>query len=338
MGLILLVLAGCGKEPEPVLPPGDTGLYEKGVIVVNEGNYTWGNAAVDFFDPTNGTLHREIFTTANGIPLGDVFQSGVIIGDRAYLVVNNSQKVEVVNLSDFKLEATISGMTSPRYLIPVSDTKAYVSDLFAKQIHIVNLVSNTVTGNIPVGAWTEEMVMSNDKVFVCETGSDKVLVLDPNTDQLLDSIAVGKGPNSIVTDAVGRVWVLCDGGFSVETPKLVRIDATADTVVQTLEFSDISMNPSELRINGTGNMLYYLNDGIFRFPAGDTAVAADPWVASGGRVLYGLGLDPENGDLYVSDVIDYVQRGWVYRYSSAGVPTDSFKTGIIPGGFLFAGK
>ena len=45
--------------------------------------------------------------------------------------------------------------------------------------------------------------------------------------------------------------------------------------------------------------------------------------------------DASNGEIYVSDAIDYLQRGSIYRYSASGNLIDQFKAGIIPGGFCF---
>jgi len=58
-------------------------------------------------------------------------------------------------------------------------------------------------------------------------------------------------------------------------------------------------------------------------------------ISQGSRNLYGLGVDPTTGNIYVSDAIDYVQKGKVYRYHPDGSLIDSFTAGVIPGGFYF---
>jgi len=49
--------------------------------------------------------------------------------------------------------------------------------------------------------------------------------------------------------------------------------------------------------------------------------------------FYGLEVDPVTSDIYVSDAIDFTQRGVVYRFQSNGVPIDTFQAGIVPGAF-----
>ena len=57
--------------------------------------------------------------------------------------------------------------------------------------------------------------------------------------------------------------------------------------------------------------------------------------ADAGQMYYGLGVEPVTGDVYVSDAIDYMQKGRVLRYSKSGVKLDSFTADIIPGAFCF---
>ena len=45
--------------------------------------------------------------------------------------------------------------------------------------------------------------------------------------------------------------------------------------------------------------------------------------------------DPYNKNVYISDAIDYVQNGLIYRLDSLGNEIDLFNSGIIPNDFLF---
>ena len=48
-----------------------------------------------------------------------------------------------------------------------------------------------------------------------------------------------------------------------------------------------------------------------------------------------LTVDPRTSEVYLADALDYVQPGWVFRYSARGELLDSFQVGIIPGAFCF---
>ncbi len=58
-------------------------------------------------------------------------------------------------------------------------------------------------------------------------------------------------------------------------------------------------------------------------------------ITSGGKQIYGLGIDPKNSEIYLGDAIDNIQPGNVYRYSADGKLIHSFQAGVSPGEFLF---
>jgi hypothetical protein len=83
---------------------------------------------------------NDIFKSANGFVLGDVAQSLFLISDTAYIVLNNSQHVILADAAhNFKYIDTI-GLpgASPRYFLPASGSKAYITELYANKIWIVD--------------------------------------------------------------------------------------------------------------------------------------------------------------------------------------------------------
>ncbi len=159
VGLVLLASCRKDKPERPVEQPTVVGT-QGGVYITNEGNFGWGNAKVSFYDIASGNVVEDLFEPVNGVALGDVCQSMRVFNNKAYVVVNNSNKVEVVDPSTFVITATITGFNSPRYFLPVSNSKAYVTDLYANSIAVVDLNSNTITGSIPCRGWTEELVLA----------------------------------------------------------------------------------------------------------------------------------------------------------------------------------
>ncbi len=61
----------------------------------------------------------------------------------------------------------------------------------------------------------------------------------------------------------------------------------------------------------------------------------EAFIPQGEKLFYGLGTDPATSDIYVSDAVDYLQKGIIYRFRYDGTPIDTFKTGIIPSYFCF---
>ena len=326
LALSILVLTGC-PEPHPDPPPALD--LSSGTWVLNEGNFNWGNASLTFIDH-EGEVTQSVFMEANEIPLGDVAQSMLAIDNFVFLVVNNSGVIYKVERSTGEIEGEVTGLTSPRYLLPVGTHKAYVTDLYSGTIHVVDPVTCTKVGEIASGGWTEEMIQVGDEAWVTKMGTDQVLVIDIATDSILDSITVGREPNSIVEDADGKVWVLCGGGLEEEVPELVRIDASTRSVEAEFTFPDITRSPHRLEIDEDKLTLYFLNDGLYRMGIRDTNLVVSPFIGSGLRNFYHFKL--QGSSIWITDAKDFVQSGELIRFDlNGGVELAAYPVGAIPG-------
>lgn len=306
----------------------------KKVFVVNEGNFGSGNASVSVYDPSGGNVVENIFESVNGGALGDVAQSIANTSNKRYLVINNSAKVVVCDLQ-FKKLGEIRGLNSPRYLLPVSNQKAYVSDLYANAIHIVDLNSNLKIGSIPCRGWTEQMTSLYNSVFVTNLRSAYVYLINAGNDKISDSVFVGYNAASLLIDQNDKLWVLAAGDSSKSNlPRLSKINTTSLVVERYFEFPK-SSRPGNLCCNAGKDSLYYLNNGIYRFVIGDLNLPQNPLISNGNKNFYGLGIDPLDGTIYASDALDYSQRSNIYIYGSDGNQRGIFKAGINANGFNF---
>ena len=335
--LAFLVTSSCVKDkPQEPSSSAIASSSDKSVLVINEGNYGWGNASISLYDPASNAIVSDYYKQQNGSSvLGDVCQSVTKYNNNYYIVVNNSNKIVVVNAFDFKKTATISGFNSPRYLLPITYSKAYVSDLYANSIHVIDMNSNTITGSITCMKGTEEMALIYNKAFVINGNSNYCYVLNTVTDLITDSLFIGKEASGIVIDKNAKVWILTKGSIaSSQTPKLVRINPISLTIEQTLNFSAID-SPWRLCNNKTRDTLYYLNHGVCMYPISNIQLPINPIVAEGAKLYYGLGINPKDYNIYVSDAIDYVQKSKIEIYKSNGSLVKSFNAGIISNGFVF---
>jgi len=333
--LLMLLLAACEPDgPDDDLPgpdPDDVVL-----LVGNEGNFLWGNASLTRINLTTGTLQQDAFTAVNEIPVGDVLQSMTLHGDRLFLVVNNSGKMEVVHPRTLESLGTVTGLNSPRYMLPVSSGKAYVTDLYANAISIIDPQSLTVTGSIPCPGWTERMVKVGSKVFVTNMQRPYLYVIDSATDQLTDSIAIQKWAGSMAVDADGQVWVLSSGSSDESLDaRLYRIDPMTLTVTRNIAI--MGSGAKELQCNAAGDSLFFLHQGVRAMPITSDTYPSAALIPNAGRLFYALHVSTSHG-IFVSDAIDYVQTGKVYHFNGTGAELTVFDAGRIPGSFVLLGQ
>jgi hypothetical protein len=328
-----VIMTSCETDTDE--PQGNVNAFTDGVFILNEGNFLAGNATLSFFNKQNDSLSNGVFTAVNQIPLGDVAQSMVVRGDKGYIVVNNSGKIEAVNLEDLSSAGTLTGLSSPRYVAFVSNTKAYVTDLFGGSITIFNPENMTATGSIATNGWTEEIVVIGSSAYVAGAGSGYLYRISTATDQITDSVHIGEEPVSLVVDGNDKLWVLTTGGWQVEAPKLVRVHPTSLAIEQTLTFASTDNYPGNLSTNAAGNMIYYVDGGVFAVSTSATQLPASPTIAG---FYYKMGIDKVDNHIYVTDPLDYNSNGKVYRYTMTGTAIDTLSVGLIPGNMCFTGQ
>ena len=340
----LVLLAGCMKWEY-----GQEESFEavsSGLFITNEGNFQYGNASLSFYDPASGEIENEVFYRANGMKLGDVAQSMTIRNGIGWIVVNNSHVVFAIDLNTFREVGRITNLTSPRYIHFLSDEKAYITQIWDNRITVVNPRTYQITGYIECPAMTmetgstEQMVQWGDYVYVnCWSYQNRILKIDTRTDTVVDELTVGIQPTSLVLDRNGKMWTITDGGYEgspygYEAPSLYRIDAETFTIEKCFKFK-LGDAPSEVQINGTGDKIYWLNDDVWEMDVEAERLPVRPFLEYQETIYYGLTIDPQSGDVYVADAIDYQQQGKVYRFDKDGVLLDEFYVGIIPGAFCW---
>lgn len=356
----LMLLAACsnsdpGYEEEPFDAQGS------GVIILCEGNFNAGNATLSYYDPATRTVENAVFQRANDRRLGDTGQSIALLGGTAFIAVENSGIIWAIDANTFRVKGQLTAgqtehMTNPRYIHFLSDTKAYVTDLYSPFITVFNPQTMSYTASISTEqpeafgyCSTEQMVQYGTEVFTnCWSYSNKLLVVDTYNDVVADSITLSSWqPKSLVMDARGKLWVVTDGGYETEEdsfsdniPHLYRIDASTHTIEldQALDTDEGSV---VLATNPERTVLYLINNDVYRMNITDAHLPVRPFIQAerndrGIRhKLYGIGVNPHNGEIYVADAVDYSQAGVVRRYSDDGTLIDQFRVGINPNGFAF---
>lgn len=329
--LWITILFSCKKETPP--PSKNISHLQEVMMVLNEGNFMSGNSSLSIINNYENVI-EDIFKEKNTFGLGDVGQSLYLHQNKLYLVVNNSNKIYQLDL-DFKITGIISGLTSPRYFLPINDSLAIVTDLYANGVHVVNFKNLSVVKKIDIQGWTEELIFYRNKVWVTNPYSGSLYIINPQTLVLEDSLVLSGsfGSTDVEVDGYGNLWVLCWGNASLNIqPSLIKIQSS--NIQETFIFPNGSA-PSRLTINKDKQTLFWINKDIYKMPVTKNELSVSPWIESGSRNFYNLYLHPENDEVWVTDAKDYVQKGEVIRYSASGDFIKSYKVGIIPSFMMY---
>ncbi len=344
-GLLVLFSSSCIKEDNQ---PESTGFLH-GIYIVNEGGFTKNNGSITYFDEVAALVYPNLFAQVNSRGPGDVIQSFSVVGDKGFIVANNSQKVEVIDMETFASIGTIINVDYPRYVLGLTDKKAYLTNgSFAGSVKVIKLENLEIESEISVGSGPENLLLAGGKVFVANSGGwgidSTVSVIDPGNDVVTHTIDVGDNPTDLVEDANGDIWVLCKGKVVYDQnwnvieetdSRLVQIKTSDYTVGKSIIIGKKGdfFSPLHLAVSNDGKMLFYAeSDGIYKVGISAVDAPSEPLIEGS---FYGLDIDPESGVIYVLKAYGFDANGSAYRYEGGGMLIDSLQVGIAPNATVF---
>lgn len=138
LGLASLFFSSCHEEIGPQAVNGSTVVPDSNaVVIVNEGNFQWGNASIGLYNPDLDSYQDGLYRAANGKALGDVLQEAHKIGNRYYLVLNGSNEL-VICQENWEELYRIPGQQAP-YRLQYWQGGIWMSDLYQPRIQELNL-------------------------------------------------------------------------------------------------------------------------------------------------------------------------------------------------------
>ncbi|MBP0903284.1 YncE family protein [Mariniflexile gromovii] len=320
-----LIFTSCTNDDDPV--DEIKGVYDNGMLIVNEGNFFQGNASVSYVSNDYSVVENNIFNNVNSRLLGDTAQSIAFTDELAYIVVNVSQKIEVVDRYSFTSIATIdAGLTNPRYMA-FANGKGYVTDwgdggsALDDVVAVIDLATNTVESSISVGEGPEQILAKNGKLYVSHKGgwstNNIVSVIDAAT-KTVQTITVNDVPDEMVFNQAGELVVLCEGATQYDANwnptghtdgSLVRINVANNSIVSTLIFNN-GIYPSLMAYADgklyyqAGSKIYTINDAATSLPTESIINDSFYGLAVNDNMLYGTKTDftAGTGDLLIYDL------------------------------------
>lgn len=369
--LLLLLASACDRIPEE--PTFDAKTTPIKMVVVNEGLFTTNTAALSVIYE-DGTTYFDIFRWVNHRPLGDVAQSVTDINDKYFVAVNNSRRIEILDKTTFKSVGSIryKNSGSPRFIAPLNDSLAMVSDLYGQLVVIrtVPPYKELEYIELPYKSQSiEKMTTVRGKIFGAYVNLG-LAVIDCD-DYSVRKMRLMKDvvPTEITktckmqVDANQKLWVLTTPRMKRDQSYMVLncIDPDSEKVIhrtridykkQDIHSGDIIGMPlyNRVDINPERTKIYFnlyeaTKDGdtkervqvLYTIDV-NTHKVERYLPLPGVSMMYGMGVSPE-GDACVCDCLDYTaQRGYVRVFPKNGGEVKSYKVGVYPRMIVFPNK
>lgn len=367
LSILLILFYSCRQDDVIYIPeevPTGTPQYTsvRGFYVLNEGNMGSNKASMDYYDYTSATYMRDIYGAANpDVPkeLGDVGNSMALYGSKLWVVVNCSNKIEVLRSSDARRVGQVD-IPNCRF-VAFHEGYAYVTS-YAGPVQVgpehaqlgyvakVDTVTLQVVDRVIVGYQPDGIVAVDGKLYVANSGGymvpnyeNTVSVIDLNTFRETKRVEIALNLNRILCDRHGQLWITSRGDYYGTEPSLICYDTRKERVTARFPFgvSDYALSGDSLYFVST-QWSYETMRNETTYGIVDVArleKVSDRFINDGTeadiKLPYSVSVNPVSHEILVSDARNYVNPGWLHCYSPQGIRLWSVRTGDIPASIVF---
>ena len=174
---------------------------ESFVFVACEGNFGASNGSIHYFNQSG-----DAFSIDN---IGDIVQSLEVYNNKLFVIVNNSHKIVVYDITENGLSLpgieVSTNDSSPREMVIVEDN-LYFTNWNTNDIKKLNLFNYVISDFSSLDGKPESIIYDNGKLYVAiqmnndYSDSNKVNQISIETGTIEKEWTVGFGPTSIIKD------------------------------------------------------------------------------------------------------------------------------------------
>lgn len=306
-------------------------LYDDGFFVLNEGQFP-NEGTVTFVSDDLQTVEQTIFQEVNdGMELGNTPQSMFFDEDNVYIVTNSSNFIRVADRYTFEDKGIIAGeMSNPRYGIEVNG-KAYITNGSQEELTVLDLEDLSVEKTIDIGGISEFIHLGdNGLLYIQQAAFDignKITVLDPNTDQVVETIETAQNLNSIALDE--------NYLYALSPSALQQYNLQDNTLADEVELS-FDSNPTKL-VTDENHLYFTAGQQVYQMSATDEVAPEAPLFSYESDSSFGMfyGFTVHDDRIYIADGGDFASDSHIEIYDLQGNFIKTVEVGVGPNGFYF---
>jgi YVTN family beta-propeller protein len=347
---IISALPACRKDkivPNPIDPV--QAVETVGVYVLNQGDFQSMPGSLTYYNYSDKATTTDKYLAVNNITAGIGTNDVKIYGSKMYITVDKSGVVNVVDKNTTKLikqiDFNLNGVSREPRSLAFYKNNAFVT-LYDGNVAVIDTASLTISKNIPVGRNPEQMAVSNNKLYVANSGGlsfgnpDKtVSVIDLTTLTETKKVEVIANPGSIAADTFGNIYVLSAGDYADIAPGMTIIDNKTD-VVKTTTNALAGAYGTSIVVNGDYAYFIAANNKVLVYNTKTQAVDKENFITDGTVVEtpFNLAYDSQTGLLFVADAKNFSGNGELVAFDINGKRQFAVTTGHIPGAIVFLNK
>jgi YVTN family beta-propeller protein len=314
----------------------EEGTDARYIYILNEGVWGGNDASLDRIAVATGEYQSDVFASKNGRGLGDVANDIQIYGRKMYIVVNSSNIVEVLDPDNARSVRQIQlAGKQPRYLV---GHKGYVYiTCYSDDVLKIDTSTLSVVATCNVGRDPEMLAVIGDTLYTVNSGGldnpnydSTVSVVDLATFTEVRKINVGMNPTKIVKIDNNRLMVVCNGNYGSVPSSLAVIDLGVERVTRLL------FTCTNLTVAGNYAYCYdfdwsAMTAVFYRVNLG--TLAKENFTLNGSDDIvcpYGIAVNKDNGNIYLTDSQNFISSGDFYCFSSAGAKLYKCGCGMGP--------
>ena len=337
-------------------------VYSTGAYVVNSGNmYSKIESSLTAIDYASSTATQKVFKAANGRPLGDTANDGIVYGNKIYLAVDQSNTIEVI---DKKTKQSIKQIKTtdllgnaegaePRHII-ADGGKVYFTT-YGGYVAAVDTTDFALQKKWQVGNYPEGLVIGNGNLYVANSnygaGGGNISCINLANDNVETKNIEGVNNPTSIYYASNVLYVLdnqyYDASYNAYGENSLRTVSFAEGKSQKVADGNYAVcvttgaaTTARTSVEVVRPHFFVLNAPYGGTPSVSVLVAgstqAQAMTLSEMPVSpCGIFADPLNGHIFVlsyrlgdSGYADYNGNGYVVEYDSTGQKLHEYETGV----------